>query len=61
MLIGMTLIGFALGIVIGLVWFFRRRKRKRLMEKEAETDPSSEAPRTGQEEEWTEPPRSASR
>ena len=51
----------ALGIVIGLVWFFRRRKRKRIMEKEAEADPSSEASGAGQEEEWTDRPRSASR
>ncbi len=51
----------ALGIVIGLVWYFRRRKRKRTTEKEAEADHSSETPAAGQEEEWTEPPRSASR
>lgn len=51
----------ALGIVIGLVWFFRRRKRKRIMGKEAESDQSSEVPGAGQKEEWTEPPRSMSR
>ena len=51
----------ALGIVIGLVWFFHRRKRKRIMGKEAESDQSSEVPCAGQKEEWTEPPRSMSR
>ena len=57
----MTVEGVALGIVIGLVWFFRRKRRKESMEKEAEAEKPAEDPGAVQEEEFIEPPKYMSR
>lgn len=61
----MTIEGVALGIVIGLVWFFRRKRRKESMEKEAEEEAEAKKPAEDpvavQEEEFIEPPKYMSR
>ena len=62
----MTVEGVALGIVIGLVWFFRRKKRKEFekeaeAEAEAEEEKPAEDPGAVQEEEFIEPPKYMSR
>lgn len=54
-----TIEGIVLGIVIGLTWFFRRKKRKENAEKE--TEKPAEASDSLQEEEFIEPPRYISR